>query len=1366
MTTLPDLLGRLGATPEFAHLVDDPADWVVALCAAWARQAGTVRFYNERLLADALLATAADPDAVTRLGRSLGRAAPPHLTATTYLSYTVKDTVAGVDAVTRARSRGTGATADHRARASGPPVPAGVVTTIEAGSLVRSVPRPGELPQVYATLAPLDAYAGVSRPAVALPDAVAAPGVTGRTTEVELAGVATGLVPGRPVLVAARAATGEPVTWARRLTSVRADAARGATRIGWAEPLGGPDAFDVVVHAFDTATPLFGATAAAWDSLPLPARLATPTAAGTPVPPVGGLVASADRGVSWTPAGLPPGAVPRCVAAVAGLRLAGTDAGLYVADRDRAYVLATGLPRRPVLCAGGSARRLLAGTATGAVYESPDRGRTWHALTGGPPVVRRVRRTPRHPRKAREVVRRALPNAPVHAVVDTGSLLLAGTGRGAYRYERGSWLPDWPHGAVLALLPHDERVYAATSRGVGVRFADGAWREVGRLHTAAFALARLPGGHLAAATADGVRVHAEGRWHRRDGTGGGALPGGPVTTLAAVADVLLAAPAAGGLYRSTDAGRTWARCDDEHVFDVPADAALAACAFDGQGYPAGPDARFRLVPSGSRTRVLLGAAFGVVRGLAAGGGMVLAATAPGGAAADEWPGYGVAGRVLDLAKPVRGVAAGSFVVLDGDRPLPATVTGAERARVAAFGTAAVTTRLTVDRDLPPGALDRRIATVWTGPRALPLFRSGTPVPVVRGDRIALAEPRTGWPAGRVAIVTGRPVGVAVAPLGGVVGVCADGWLRPPLYEADAYGVAVTAAGDVVVTATDGRHLIPGGTRAPLTFDATGDATDPSTVTTPDGAVWSARPTGLWRRDPSTRRRHRDPAISAAVLALGADSETAPVVVTATEMLRRNGSRWSTRPLPPGVTPTAVALGPDGTAWVALASRLGVAHVPLPRTPPVTAADLATLDQGGLPAALTGRPLDPASVVVPRVPGACWVVRSGTEVYVLALRSDGRTRWLAVAAAPPLPADLTANAPAADVVLLPATADTPEVAEVVETAGVDPPATLRLAAPLAHVYDATTVTLHLNVVAAAHGRPVSVPIGSGDPGLAHQAFAVPTPVAAVAVGGDPTTTLRIAVAGRPWQRVPALAAAGPADEVYQMVRGPEGGVVVRFGDGERGARLPAGRDNVVATYLTGGGPDGEAAAGTLVQPLDRPQLVTAVVNPVAALRPALPDAVSDAEVAARGRAVSLPDLVATAESVPGVASASARVVAARGGRVVTVTVARAPDAPTDLAGVVGARLADVAIPGLRVHVVEATYVRVAATVADPLAAAALAGRTAERPGAPLRMVDVAGIARIVAWGRVGTEPTAAPDLAARPGELLVLAPDLLDVRPEP
>ncbi|MBV9097475.1 MAG: hypothetical protein JO079_05405, partial [Frankiaceae bacterium] len=152
-----------GRTP-FANLGSDPKDWVVALCAAWARAGEVLAFYFDRVLNDAFLATAQDEDVKVLLHASLGHRQPPHTAATTYVSYTVRDTAPGVEAAARARRGRTGRTTEERARAAAVPgdplVPPGVVTAVPEGALIQALPKPGLPPVVYATTEPLDAYVG------------------------------------------------------------------------------------------------------------------------------------------------------------------------------------------------------------------------------------------------------------------------------------------------------------------------------------------------------------------------------------------------------------------------------------------------------------------------------------------------------------------------------------------------------------------------------------------------------------------------------------------------------------------------------------------------------------------------------------------------------------------------------------------------------------------------------------------------------------------------------------------------------------------------------------------------------------------------------------------------------------------------------------------------------------------------------------------------------------------------------------------------------------------------------------------------------------------------------------------------------
>ena len=76
--------------------------------------------------------------------------------------------------------------------------------------------------------------------------------------------------------------------------------------------------------------------------------------------------------------------------------------------------------------------------------------------------------------------------------------------------------------------------------------------------------------------------------------------------------------------------------------------------------------------------------------------------------------------------------------------------------------------------------------------------------------------------------------------------------------------------------------------------------------------------------------------------------------------------------------------------------------------------------------------------------------------------------------------------------------------------------------------------------------------------------------------------------------------------------------VRFGDGMTGARLPTGRQNIVATYRNGLGLAGRVGAAKITTLLDRPTGVKNVVNLVAADGGADPETMDKARRAAPGR----------------------------------------------------------------------------------------------------------------------------------------------------
>jgi hypothetical protein len=73
--------------------------------------------------------------------------------------------------------------------------------------------------------------------------------------------------------------------------------------------------------------------------------------------------------------------------------------------------------------------------------------------------------------------------------------------------------------------------------------------------------------------------------------------------------------------------------------------------------------------------------------------------------------------------------------------------------------------------------------------------------------------------------------------------------------------------------------------------------------------------------------------------------------------------------------------------------------------------------------------------------------------------------------------------------------------------------------------------------------------------------------------DPEIT--VAVDGAAWTRVASLKRVGPEDRVYTVSTEDDGTTEVRFGDGSRGLRPPAG-STLTVTYKTGGGATGNVS----------------------------------------------------------------------------------------------------------------------------------------------------------------------------------------------
>lgn len=233
--------------------------------------------------------------------------------------------------------------------------------------------------------------------------------------------------------------------------------------------------------------------------------------------------------------------------------------------------------------------------------------------------------------------------------------------------------------------------------------------------------------------------------------------------------------------------------------------------------------------------------------------------------------------------------------------------------------------------------------------------------------------------------------------------------------------------------------------------------------------------------------------------------------------------------------------------------------------------------------------------------------------------------------------------------------------------------LELATPLAYCYARDTLRILANVAPATHGETRAEPLGSGDPANAPQSFALKS--APLTYVPAPTTagvrsTLDVRVNGERWHEADDLHDLGPADRGYVTAIDHLQQTTVLTGDGTHGARLPAGVENVRATYRSGIGRAGNVRAGQLSLLVAHTDGLRSVANPQRASGGADADGVESTRaraplaVSALDRLVSVRDYADFALTFAGVAKATATRLPARGGSLVHVTVAGEDDAPID------------------------------------------------------------------------------------------------------
>ncbi|MDB9345510.1 putative baseplate assembly protein [Nodularia spumigena CS-586/05] len=212
--------------------------------------------------------------------------------------------------------------------------------------------------------------------------------------------------------------------------------------------------------------------------------------------------------------------------------------------------------------------------------------------------------------------------------------------------------------------------------------------------------------------------------------------------------------------------------------------------------------------------------------------------------------------------------------------------------------------------------------------------------------------------------------------------------------------------------------------------------------------------------------------------------------------------------------------------------------------------------------------------------------------------------------------------------------------------------LTLTEPLQNSYDPETVVIYANVTPATHGETIEEVLGSGDGTLTNQTFILNKPPLTYIPATTPSgakTTLELFVDGVRWEEVPSLYGLNHLAQNYITRIDDDGTTTITFGDGEKGARLPSGLENIMARYRSGIGLAGEVAQDSLSLLKTRPFGIREVTNPVsargAAAREALNEARTSAPLTVRtlDRIVSLQDFEDFSRAFAGIGKAKAEVI---------------------------------------------------------------------------------------------------------------------------
>ncbi|MBZ5506414.1 MAG: putative baseplate assembly protein [Acidobacteriia bacterium] len=234
-------------------------------------------------------------------------------------------------------------------------------------------------------------------------------------------------------------------------------------------------------------------------------------------------------------------------------------------------------------------------------------------------------------------------------------------------------------------------------------------------------------------------------------------------------------------------------------------------------------------------------------------------------------------------------------------------------------------------------------------------------------------------------------------------------------------------------------------------------------------------------------------------------------------------------------------------------------------------------------------------------------------------------------------------------------------------------TLTLHTGTAYAYKRSTLKIYGNVVKATHGESRIEALGSGDGSQSLQSFDLKQPPVTYISAENPegvTSTLKVYVNDIEWHEADTLAGLGPKDRNFISTTDDKGLTTVSFGNGQSGARLPTGVQNVRAVYRNGIGKAGNVLAGQISQLQSKPLGVKAVVNPLSAGGGADKETRDRARdnaplaVMALNRLVSIPDYADFARTFAGIEKAVAVRVSDGFRPLVYLTIAGVDDIPID------------------------------------------------------------------------------------------------------